>query len=196
MSFSYTEKKRVRRSFEKISSVMELPNLLATQVQSYDAFLQRHVDSDKRLNAGLEQVLNSIFPIESHNGFARMEYSGYSLGEPVFNERECKLKGITYEIPLHINCDLFFIDKDSGKLKEGKSQNVYMGTVPLMTEHGTFIINGTERVVVSQLHRSPGVLYDHDKGKTHSSGKVLYSARIIQLSQLTVNLLIYKGYLQ
>ncbi len=179
MSFSYTEKKRVRRSFEKISSVMELPNLLATQVQSYDAFLQRYVDADKRLNEGLQQVLNSIFPIESHNGFARMEYSGYSLGEPVFNERECKLKGITYEIPLHINCDLFFIDKDSGKLKEGKSQNVYMGTVPLMTEHGTFIINGTERVVVSQLHRSPGLFFDHDKGKSHSSGKVLYGARVI-----------------
>ena len=179
MSFSYTEKKRVRRSFEKISSVMELPNLLATQVQSYDAFLQRYVDSDKRLNGGLEQVLNSIFPIESHNGFARMEYSGYSLGEPVFNERECKLKGISYEIPLHINCDLFFVDKDSGKLKEGKSQNVYMGTVPLMTKHGTFIINGTERVVVSQLHRSPGLFFDHDKGKSHSSGKVLYGARVI-----------------
>ena len=179
MSFSYTEKKRVRRSFEKISSVMELPNLLATQVQSYDAFLQRYVDSDKRLNDGLEQVLNSIFPIESHNGFARMEYSGYSLGEPIFDERECKLKGITYEISLHINCDLFFIDKDSGKLKEGKSQSVYMGTVPLMTDHGTFIINGTERVVVSQLHRSPGLFFDHDKGKSHSSGKVLYGARVI-----------------
>ena len=179
MSFSYTEKKRVRRSFEKISSVMELPNLLATQIQSYDAFLQRYVDSDKRLNAGLEQVLNSIFPIESHNGFARMEYSGYSLGEPIFDERECKLKGITYEISLHINCDLFFIDKDSGKLKEGKSQSVYMGTVPLMTEHGTFIINGTERTVVSQLHRSPGLFFDHDKGKSHSSGKVLYGARVI-----------------
>jgi len=179
MSFSYTEKKRVRRSFEKISSVMELPNLLATQVQSYDAFLQRYVDSAKRLNDGLEQVLHSIFPIESHNGFARMEYSGYTLGEPIFNERECKLKGITYEISLHINCDLFFIDKDSGKLKEGKSQSVYMGTVPLMTDHGTFIINGTERVVVSQLHRSPGLFFDHDKGKGHSSGKVLYGARVI-----------------
>ena len=179
MSFSYTEKKRVRRSFEKISSVMELPNLLATQIQSYDAFLQRYVDSDKRLNDGLEQVLNSIFPIESHNGFARMEYSGYSLGEPIFDERECKLKGITYEISLHVNCDLFFIDKDSGKLKEGKSQSVYMGTVPLMTDHGTFIINGTERVVVSQLHRSPGLFFDHDKGKSHSSGKVLYGARVI-----------------
>ncbi len=179
MSFSYTEKKRVRRSFEKISSVMELPNLLATQIQSYDSFLQRYVDSEKRLNAGLEQVLNSIFPIESHNGFARMEYSGYTLGEPIFNERECKLKGITYEISLHIHCDLFFIDKDSGKLKEGKSQSVYMGTVPLMTDHGTFIINGTERVVVSQLHRSPGLFFDHDKGKGHSSGKVLYGARVI-----------------
>ena len=179
MSFSYTEKKRVRRSFEKISSAMELPNLLATQVQSYESFLQRYVDSGKRLNQGLEQVLNSIFPIESHNGLARMEYSGYSLGDPVFNERECKLKGITYEIPLHINCDLFFVDKDSGKLKEGKSQTVYMGTVPLMTEHGTFVINGTERVVVSQLHRSPGLFFDHDKGKSHSSGKVLYGARVI-----------------
>jgi DNA-directed RNA polymerase subunit beta len=179
MSFSYTEKKRVRRSFEKISSVMELPNLLATQVQSYDAFLQRYVDSDKRLNEGLEQVLNSIFPIESHNGFARMEYSGYSLGEPIFNERECKLKGISYEIPLHIECTLWFVDKDTGKAREGKKQDVYMGTVPLMTEHGTFIINGTERVVVSQLHRSPGLFFDHDKGKSHSSGKVLYGARVI-----------------
>lgn len=179
MSFSYTEKKRVRRSFEKISSVMELPNLLATQVQSYDAFLQRYVDSDKRANQGLQQVLNSIFPIQSHNGFARMEFSGYTLGEPIFNERECKLKGITYDISLHINCDLFFIDKDSGKLKEGKSQSVYMGTVPLMTEYGTFVINGTERVVVSQLHRSPGLFFDHDKGKSHSSGKVLYGARVI-----------------
>ena len=108
-----------------------------------------------------------------------MEYSGFTLGEPIFDERECKLKGITYEISLHINCDLFFIDKDSGKLKEGKSQSVYMGTVPLMTDHGTFIINGTERVVVSQLHRSPGLFFDHDKGKGHSSGKVLYGARVI-----------------
>ena len=146
MSFSYTEKKRVRRSFEKISSVMELPNLLATQIKSYDAFLQRHTDPSKRIDDGLEQVLNSIFPIESHNGFARMEYDGYQLGKdsegkPIFNERECKLKGITYDITLHITCNLFFIDKDTGKLKEGKSQEVYMGTVPLMTEHGTFIIN-------------------------------------------------------
>ena len=179
MSFSYTEKKRVRRSFEKISSVMELPNLLATQLQSYDAFLQREIDSDKRANQGLQQVLNSIFPIVSHNGFARMEFSGYTLGEPVFNERECKLKGITYDLPLHITCNIFFIDKESGKLKEGKSQEVYMGTVPLMTEHGSFIINGTERVVVSQLQGSPGLFFDHDKGKSHSSGKVLYGARVI-----------------
>lgn len=179
MSFSYTEKKRVRRSFEKISSVMELPNLLASQLQSYDKFLQRYIESDKRADQGLQQVLDSIFPIESHNGFARMEFSGYTLGEPIFNERECKLKGITYDISLHITCNLFFIDKESGKLKEGKSQEVYMGTVPLMTEHGSFIINGTERVVVSQLHRSPGLFFDHDKGKSHSSGKVLYGARVI-----------------
>jgi len=179
MAFSYTEKKRVRRSFEKISSVMDLPNLLATQLESYEHFLQREVDPLKRKRQGLELVLNSIFPIESHNGNARMEFSSYELGEPIFDERECKLKGITYEASLHLNCDLFFIDKDTEKLKEGKSQKVYMGTVPLMTDHGTFVINGTERVVVSQLHRSPGLFFDHDKGKSHASGKVLYGARII-----------------
>ena len=179
MAFSYTEKKRVRRSFEKISSVMDLPNLLATQLESYEHFLQRKADPLKRNNQGLELVINSIFPIESHNGLARMECTSYELGEPIYDERECKLKGITYESSLHINCDLFFIDKETEKLKEGKSQKVYLGTVPLMTDHGSFVINGTERVVVSQLHRSPGLFFDHDKGKNHSSGKVLYGARVI-----------------
>ena len=179
MAFSYTEKKRVRRSFEKISSVMDLPNLLATQLKSYEHFLQRKADPLKRNNQGLESVINSIFPIESHNGLARMECTSYELGEPIYDERECKLKGITYEASLHINCDLFFTDKETGKLKEGKSQKVYMGTTPLMTDHGSFVINGTERVVVSQLHRSPGLFFDHDKGKSHSSGKVLYNARVI-----------------
>ena len=179
MAFSYTEKKRVRRSFEKISSVMDLPNLLATQIQSYEHFLQRKADPLKRNSQGLELVINSIFPIESHNGLARMECTSYELGEPIYDERECKLKGITYEASLHINCDLFFIDKETEKLKEGKSQKVYLGTVPLMTDHGSFVINGTERVVVSQLHRSPGLFFDHDKGKSHSSGKVLYNARVI-----------------
>ncbi len=179
MAFSYTEKKRVRRSFEKISSVMDLPNLLATQIESYEHFLQRKADPLKRNSQGLELVINSIFPIESHNGLARMECTSYELGEPIYDERECKLKGITYEASLHINCDLFFIDKETEKLKEGKSQKVYLGTVPLMTDHGSFVINGTERVVVSQLHRSPGLFFDHDKGKSHSSGKVLYGARVI-----------------
>ena len=179
MAFSYTEKKRVRRSFEKISSVMDLPNLLATQLKSYEHFLQRKADPLKRNNQGLESVIHSTFPIKSHNGLARMECTSYELGEPIFDERECKLKGITYEASLHINCDLFFIDKETGKLKEGKSQKVYMGTTPLMTDHGSFVINGTERVVVSQLHRSPGLFFDHDKGKSHSSGKVLYGARVI-----------------
>ena len=179
MAFSYTEKKRVRRSFEKISSVMDLPNLLATQLKSYEHFLQRKVDPLKRNNQGLESVIHSIFPIKSHSGLARMECTSYELGEPIFDERECKLKGITYEASLHINCDLFFTDKETGKLKEGKSQKVYMGTTPLMTDHGSFVINGTERVVVSQLHRSPGLFFDHDKGKSHSSGKVLYNARVI-----------------
>tara|TARA_Y100000590_G_scaffold46631_1_gene49411 strand:+ start:5772 stop:9776 length:4005 start_codon:yes stop_codon:yes gene_type:complete len=158
---------------------MELPNLLSTQLESYEDFLQKEVDPLKRKNQGLQGVLNSIFPIESHNGNARMEFRHYELGKPIFDERECKLKGVTYEASLHIQCDLFFIDKETEKLKEGKSQKVYMGTVPLMTDHGTFVINGTERVVVSQLHRSPGLFFDHDKGKSHSSGKVLYSARII-----------------
>ena len=179
MAFSYTEKKRVRRSFEKISSVMDLPNLLATQLKSYEHFLQRKADPLKRKNQGLESVIHSIFPIKSHNGLARMECTSYELGEPIFDERECKLKGITYEASLHINCDLFFTDKETGKLKEGKSQKVYLGTTPLMTDHGSFVINGTERVVVSQLHRSPGLFFDHDKGKSHSSGKVLYNARVI-----------------
>ena len=179
MALSYTEKKRVRRSFEKISSVMDLPNLLSTQLESYEHFLQKEADPFERKNHGLQLVINSIFPIESHSGNARMEFSSYELGEPVFNQRECKLKGITYEVSLHINCNLFFIDKETEKLKEGKSQKVYMGTVPLMTDHGTFVINGTERVVVSQLHRSPGLFFDHDKGKSHSSGKVLYGARVI-----------------
>ena len=179
MAFSYTEKKRIRRSFEKISSVMDLPNLLTTQLESYHDFLQRNVDPKKRKNQGLEKVINSIFPIESHSKNARMEFSSYELGEPTFNERECKLKGVTYEASLHLNCELFFIDKETEKLKEGKFQKVYMGTVPLMTDHGSFVINGTERVVVSQLHRSPGLFFDHDKGKSHSSGKVLYGARVI-----------------
>ncbi|MFL2705546.1 MAG: DNA-directed RNA polymerase subunit beta [Gammaproteobacteria bacterium] len=179
MTFSYTEKKRIRRSFEKISSVMDLPNLLATQLESYEEFLQKDIDPLKRKVQGLQKVFDSIFPIQSHNGNARMEFSTYELGEPIFNERECKLKGITFEASLHINCNLFFLDKETEKLKEGKSQRVYMGTVPLMTDNGTFVINGTERVVVSQLHRSPGLFFDHDKGKSHSSGKVLYGARVI-----------------
>ena len=169
MSFSYTEKKRIRRSFEKISRVMDLPNLLSTQLESYRKFLQK--DSEKRKDQGLEKVMNSIFPIESHNGNARMEFKGYTLGNPEFNERECKLKGINYEVSLHIDCELYFIDKDTGRLREGKKQKVYLGTVPLMTDHGTFIINGTERVVVSQLHRSPGLFFDHDKGKSHLQEK-------------------------
>ena len=177
MGFSYTEKKRVRLSFEKISKVMDFPNLLSTQLESYSKFLQE--DPEKRTNQGLQGVINSIFPIQSHNGNARMEFTGYELGKPEFNERECKLKGINYEVSLHINTELYFIDKDTGKLKEGKAQKVYLGTVPLMTDHGTFVINGTERVVVSQLHRSPGLFFDHDKGKSHSSGKVLYGARVI-----------------
>ena len=177
MAYSYTEKKRIRRSFEKISRVLEFPNLLSTQLESYKKFLQE--DPKDRKEQGLQKVLNSIFPIESHNGNARMEFTGYELGKPEFNERECKLKGINYEVSLHIGCELYFIDKETGKLKEGKAQKVYLGTVPLMTDHGTFIINGTERVVVSQLHRSPGLFFDHDKGKSHSSGKVLYGARII-----------------
>ncbi|MDP6471315.1 MAG: DNA-directed RNA polymerase subunit beta [Pseudomonadales bacterium] len=181
MAYSFTEKKRIRKDFGKLSESMEMPYLLAIQVDSYGKFLQEGVASGDRKEVGLHAAFRSVFPIVSYSGNAALEYVDYRLGEPVFDVKECVLRGSTYAAPLRVKVRLIIYDKDSSNkaVKDVKEQEVYMGEIPLMTENGTFVINGTERVVVSQLHRSPGVFFDHDRGKTHSSGKLLYSARVI-----------------
>ena len=183
MPYSFTEKKRFRKDFAKLPTVQEVPYLLAIQLDSYREFLQLDVPATQRQERGIHAALTTVFPIESYSGNARLEYVDYRLGEPAFDIKECQQRGITYSAPLRVKVRLVLFDKDSpatNKIpKEIKEQEVYMGELPLMTENGTFVINGTERVIVSQMHRSPGVFFDHDRGKTHSSGKVLYSARII-----------------
>ncbi len=181
MAYSYTEKKRIRKDFGKLPQVMDLPYLLAIQMDSYRNFTQMGVPTEDRMEAGLHAAFKSVFPIVSYSGNAGLEYVDYKLGKPVFDEEECKLRSVTFGCALRVRVRLMIYDKDSSykTIKDIKEQEVYMGEIPLMTNNGTFIINGTERVVVSQLHRSPGVFFDHDKGKTHSSGKLLYSARII-----------------
>ena len=181
MAYSYTEKKRIRKDFSKLNQVMDVPFLLATQLDSYRKFLQQGVDATSRDDTGLQAAFNSVFPIVSYSGNAALEYVGYRLGEPVFDVKECMQRGITYAAPLRVKVRLVIYDRDSSTkaVKDIKEQEVYMGEMPLMTDNGTFVVNGTERVIVNQLHRSPGVFFDHDKGKTHSSGKLLYSARII-----------------
>jgi DNA-directed RNA polymerase subunit beta len=179
--YSFTEKKRIRKDFGKRRSILEVPFLLAIQVDSYREFLQEHVAPDKREDKGLHAALKSVFPISSYSGNAALEYVSYKLGEPAFDERECRNRGLSYGAPLRVTVRLVIYDRESSTkaIKYVKEQEVYMGEIPLMTDNGTFIVNGTERVIVSQLHRSPGVFFDHDRGKTHSSGKLLYSARII-----------------
>ncbi len=181
MSYSFTEKKRIRKSFAKRASVLDVPFLLATQIDSYAEFLQLGVPLDQRKDVGLQAAFKSIFPIVSHNGYARLDFAHYILGEPPFDVQECQLRGITYAAPLRARIRLTILDKESSKpvVKEVRENEVYMGEIPLMTTNGSFIINGTERVIVSQLHRSPGVFFEHDRGKTHSSGKLLFSARVI-----------------
>ncbi len=183
MKYSFTEKKRIRKDFGKRQSALEVPYLLETQIRSYAEFLQQDVPADNRRDRGLHCALKSVFPIVSYSGNAALEYVSYLLGKPAFDVRECKLRGMTYGAPLRVKVRLVIYDKESSAkvkpVKYVKEQEVYMGDLPLMTETGTFIINGTERVIVSQLHRSPGVFFDHDKGKTHSSGKLLFSARVI-----------------
>src|SRR6478672_3474113 len=163
--YSFTEKKRVRKDFGKSRSILEVPFLLAIQVDSYREFLQEKVDAAKRDDKGLHAALKSVFPIVSYSGNAALEYVGYKLGEPPFDERECRNRGLSYGAPLRVTVRLVIYDKDSPAsnkaIKYVKEQEVYMGELPLMTETGTFIINGTERVIVSQLHRSPGVFFDH-----------------------------------
>ena len=181
MAYSYTEKKRIRKSFAKRAEVPDAPFLLATQLDSFAAFLQAGAPTGTRENRGLQAAFTSIFPISSHSGNARLEFVEYMLGEPVFDVKECQQRGLTFASPLRARVRLIIMDREAPKetIKEVKEQEVYMGEIPLMTETGSFVINGTERVIVSQLHRSPGVFFEHDRGKTHSSGKLLFSARII-----------------
>ena len=181
MAYSFTEKKRIRKNFGKLPDVMDLPYLLAIQLDSYKNFTQTGVSVEDRMNTGLHAALNSIFPIVGYSGHAALEYVDYVLGKPAFDVEECKLRGVTFSVPLRVRVRLVIYDKESTNkaIKDIREQEVYLGEIPLMTDNGTFIINGTERVIVSQLHRSPGVIFDHDKGKTHSSGKLLYTARVI-----------------
>src|ERR1700742_304443 len=182
MQYSFTEKKRIRKSFAKRPIVHQVPFLLATQLESFSTFLQAEVPTTQRKPEGLQAAFTSVFPIVSHNGFARLEFVSYMLSPPAFNIKECQQRGLTYCSALRAKVRLVLLDKESPSkpvVKEVKEQEVYMGEVPLMTPTGSFVINGTERVIVSQLHRSPGVFFEHDKGKTHSSGKLLFSARII-----------------
>src|ERR687897_2885348 len=181
MNFSLTERKRIRKSFAKRAIVQKVPFLIATQLESYTGFLQAHMSPDGRRNEGLQAAFTSIFPIVSHSGNARLEFVSYALGEPPFDVKECQQRGLTYASPLRAKVRLVIMDREASKptVKEVKEQEVYMGEIPLMTTTGSFVVNGTERVIVSQLHRSPGVFFEHDRGKTHSSGKLLFSARVI-----------------
>ena len=177
MVYSYSEKKRIRKDFGKRPQVLEIPYLLSIQLDSFKKF----IDIDPDGQYGLEAAFRSVFPIKSYSGNSELQYVSYRLGEPVFDVKECQIRGVTFSAPLRVKLRLVLFDKEAapGTVKDIKEQEVYMGEIPLMTENGTFVINGTERVIVSQLHRSPGVFFDHDKGKTHSSGKVLYNARVI-----------------
>jgi DNA-directed RNA polymerase subunit beta len=181
VTYSSTEKKRIRKSFAKRRTVLDVPYLLTTQLESYFQFLQAEKAATERKNEGLQAAFTSIFPIVSHNQFARLEFVSYQLGTAPFDVKECQQRGLSYCAPLRARVRLVIMDKEATKptVKEVKEQEVYMGEIPLMTETGSFIVNGTERVIVSQLHRSPGVFFEHDRGKTHSSGKLLFSARII-----------------
>jgi DNA-directed RNA polymerase subunit beta len=183
MAYSFTEKKRIRKDFGKRPTILEVPYLLSIQLDSYRKFLQEDADVDGRDDVGLHAAFQSVFPIVSYSGSAALEYISYRLGDPVFDVKECQLRGLTYAAPLRVQVRLVIYDKEGSgskkSVKEVREQEVYLGEMPLMTDHGTFVINGTERVIVSQLHRSPGVFFDHDKGKTHSSGKLLFSARVI-----------------
>src|SRR3990167_196502 len=176
---SYTEKKRIRKNFGKLQGAVPVPALLSMPVSSYRQFL----GIDNKEASGLSAVFRSVFPITSLSGYATLEYIDHHLGESIFDVRECKMRGLTYAVPLRVKLRLIHFDRDKASVdkvvKDIKEQEVYMGEIPLMTEHGTFVINGIERVVVSQLHRSPGVFFEHDKGKTHSSGKLLFTARVI-----------------
>src|SRR6266446_1624526 len=176
-----TSNLRIRRSFGKIKKIIEIPNLIEIQKRSYDDFLQSDVTSENRADTGLQGVFKSVFPIKDFNETASLEFVSYELGTPKYDVDECHQRGMTYAAPIKVKIQLVIWDVENGRrsIKNVKEQEVYFGEIPLMTRNGTFMINGTERVIVSQLHRSPGVFFDHDKGKTHASGRLLYSGRII-----------------
>src|SRR5438270_456633 len=180
---SFTGLKRIRKNFGRIPEVAPMPNLIDVQRSSYEAFLQMNVQPDSRTNTGLHVVFKSVFPIDDFAGRGRLEFVYYELEDPKYDVEECIQRGMTYAAPLKVILRLIVwdVDEDTGarSIRDIKEQPVYMGDMPLMTDNGTFIINGTERVIVSQMHRSPGVFFDHDKGKTHSSGKYLFAARVI-----------------
>ena len=177
--------KRLRRSYGKIDKIIDIPNLIDMQKESYQRFLQKDVPPEARQEMGLHGAFRSVFPIHDFSGTASLEFVKYSFEDVKYDEEDCLAKGMTYDQSLKLTVRLVVFDTDSASgtrsIRDIKEQEIYFGTIPIMTEKGTFIVNGTERVIVSQLHRSPGVFFDHDKGKTHSSGKLLYSARIIPL---------------
>ena len=185
MATALSHEYRVRKNFGKIQKIIDIPNLIQMQVESYSQFLQLDVAPDKRAERGLQEVFKSVFPIEDFSGTASLEFVQYSFGQVKYDVEECLARGMTYEAPVKIVVRLVVYDTDKDtdtrSIRDIKEQEIYFGTLPLMTNNGTFIVNGTERVIVSQLHRSPGIFFDHDRGKTHSSGKILYSARIIPL---------------
>src|SRR6267142_1388624 len=183
MAFQVANNLRFRRSFGRIKKIIDLPYLIEIQKNSYDQFLQREVAPAQRQNFSLQEVFKSVFPIKDFNETASLEFVSYALGEPKYDVEECHQRGMTFAAPLKVTVQLVLWDVDAQtgarSIKNVKEQEVYFGEIPLMTKNGTFMVNGTERVIVSQLHRSPGVFFEHDKGKTHASGKLLYSARVI-----------------
>jgi len=183
MAFQVANNLRFRRSFGRIRKIIDLPYLIEIQKNSYDLFLQKDAAPTERQNMGLQEVFKSVFPIKDFNETASLEFVSYALGEPKYDVEECHQRGMTYAAPLKVTVQLVLwdVDQQTGarSIKNVKEQEVYFGEIPLMTVNGTFMVNGTERVIVSQLHRSPGVFFEHDKGKTHASGKLLYSARVI-----------------
>src|SRR5215475_412588 len=183
MAFQVAHNLRFRRSFGRIKRIIDLPYLIEIQKNSYDQFLQREVAPAQPQNFGLQEVFKSVFPIKDFNETASLEFVSYALGEPKYDVEECHQRGMTFAAPLKVTVQLVLWDVDAQtgarSIKNVKEQEVYFGEIPLMTKNGTFMVNGTERVIVSQLHRSPGVFFEHDKGKTHASGKLLYSARVI-----------------
>jgi DNA-directed RNA polymerase subunit beta len=180
---SFTGRKRFRKSFGRIGEVAPMPNLIELQKSSFDGFLQMHVPHEQRKSLGLMEVFKGLFPIKDFSGKVQLEFFRYAFDEPKYDEDECRQRGMTYAAPLKVTFRLVVWDIDADtnarSIRDIKEQDVYMGDMPLMTDRGTFIVNGIERVIVSQMHRSPGVFFDHDKGKTHSSGKYLFAARVV-----------------